>query len=195
MNNFSQNRSLIIIFAVGVFFLFVILFLLFLRTTTPHLGREDFKTNYSKLNTIVPGKSTIQDVEKIAGTASSRSFVDGKTYLYYKTPNPGFTNIVVIKNGVVLFSLENVFSDYGGEYNKFVGLYGKPDLTLYSSNEGDFDWSVFLKHGVAFQSSSNKITAVLYFPIQTEASFITNIASELKLSKNHPKIKPEVFAE
>ena len=75
----------------------------------------DLEADYSNLDEIIPGEHMREDVEKIAGLPYSIATLDNILYMYYKTPVDAFTefdNIVGLRNGVVFFVLENVFSDY-----------------------------------------------------------------------------------
>lgn len=149
-----------------------------------------FDKDYSRLNKIVPGKSTLDDVEKINGLPAKISIVGDKTYLYYSTPSKDITNKVLVRYGVVVYALENVFSLYRGKYSDYVTKFGNPELNLYSGSAEDYPWYVFLKNGVAIQSSNNYVVTIVYFAPQNETNFMHNIASELGLTKSQPSTQP-----
>ncbi|MEX2144978.1 MAG: hypothetical protein WD712_01160 [Candidatus Spechtbacterales bacterium] len=137
----------------------------------------DLEADYSRINEIIPGESTREDVEKIIGRPYTVSTHDVFTYMYYKTPIEFFENVVALRGETVYYALEYVYSDYRGAFSDYTDKYGEPDL-VYWSNESEWPWHIFLEEGVAVESSNlQDITGVLYFVPQSEASFYYRIAS------------------
>ena len=158
---------------------------------TPTQTTVDFKVDYSHINQVAPGKNTINDVKKTQGNPISSSVSGDKIYFYYQTPLRGDSNKILFKNNIVVYALENVYSDYRGTYESMIQLFGQPDFTLYSSNLFSGHWYAFLAHGLLVQSSSNEITIIVYFAPQDKASFMQNIAGDLGLSEQAPAEQSE----
>src|ERR1035437_7007936 len=107
---------------------------------TPTQTTVDFKVDYSHINQVAPGKNTINDVKKTQGNPISSSVSGDKIYFYYQTPLRGDSNKILFKNNIVVYALENVYSDYRGTYESMIQLFGQPDFTLYSSNLFSGHW-------------------------------------------------------
>src|SRR3989344_2397464 len=141
----------------------------------------DFEADYSNLDEIIPGEHMREDVEKIAGLPYSIATLDNILYMYYKTPVDAFTefdNIVGLRNGVVFFVLENVFSDYRGGYSDYTAKYGEPSVVFYQPANDDWPIHVFLDAGIALESSNLiDVTKVLYFVPQSETAFTYRVAN------------------
>lgn len=137
---------------------------------------------YSFLNQLSPGRSTIADVDNIAGKPTSIKKVGDKTYLYYNTPVSGLKNSVLLINNVVYYIYEHVFGNYRGTYNDFLKNYGVPDFVLYNQSGA---WHVFLSKGVVVQANNNLILELVYFLPQGEEAFYKNVAADLGLTKKN----------
>jgi len=148
---------------------------------------SDFTQSYNNFNQLAPGKNTLGDIEKINGPAISSVKNGNKTYLYYQTPSADYKNIVVLKNGVLYYSLENVFGDYRGLYSDYTKAYGQPSLTLYNKNSTDSEWFIFLKQGLGLEVGGNDITQILYFIPQSKDDFMQNLAPDLNLVDTLPQ--------
>lgn len=204
-NNASPRIYLAISAFVFVIFIFVLVFLIYLSifsspnkngpTPSPIPLPKDLSVNYSNLNHIIPGKSTIEDVEKTNGKPERTSSFGEKTYLYYPTPFKGYENIVLLKNDVVTYALENVFGNYRGSYGSYTDSLGQPDIALYANDDPlGFPWYVFLKSGLAIRSNNNYIKGIIYFVPQDKVGFMQNVASDLKLSEQRPAGQDEFIA-
>jgi hypothetical protein len=152
---------------------------------------SDLTKSYNNFNQLVPGKSTLGDIEKTNGPAISSVKNGNKTYLYYQTPSEDYKNTVVLKNGALYYSLENVFGDYRGFYSDYTTAYGQPTLTLFNKNSGDSEWFIFLKQGLGLEVGGNDITQILYFTPQSTDNFMQNLAPDLNLISLPPEGVPE----
>jgi hypothetical protein len=149
-----------------------------------------FTQSYDNFNQLSPGKSGLMEIEKINGPAISNAQSGNKTYLYYQTPSLDYKNTVVLKNGVLYYSLENVFGNYRGFYSDYTTAYGQPNLTLYNKNSTDSKWFIFLKQGLGLEVGGNDITQILYFIPQSKDDFVINIAPDLNLTSTLPMERP-----
>ncbi len=136
--------------------------------------------DYSRLNKVIPGKSTLNDVIKINGKPYSVSTFGDKTYLYYKTPLESFTNTVLVENDAVVYSNENVFGSYRGNVSDYSSKYGLPDITLFEKGDS-YSWYVYLNEGIAIENDGKDVGTILYFIPQDKDSFMQTIARELNL--------------
>lgn len=141
----------------------------------------DLEKNYSNLNKVVPGKSTLNDVERINGASLSVTTTGEKTYMYYKTPLKSFTNTVLVEKGVVVYSKEYVFGSYRGSVESFKTNFGEPDITLFDKIY-EYPWYVYLDKGIAIENDGKDILMVLYFIPQNKDNFIKSFTQELNLS-------------
>ncbi len=182
----------------GFIILVFIIFLIFLQKPNQQISTtqnkttivpRDFTKDYSSLNKLFPGKSTKDDVLRINGVPLSTTTNGNETTLYYPTPNRDFQNIVVLKNNVEFYSIENIFDSYRGTYENFQTAYGTPDLTLYNTSEDPFIWQIFLNQGLGVKTNNKDIIKILYFIPQTEEEFLLTLAKKLNLSKEN--ITPE----
>ena len=154
---------------------------------------SDFNVDYSHLNKLIPGKSTLEEVEGINGLPSSASTFGNNTILYYLTPSSQYKNTVAIENGKVKYAIENVFGEYRGTYDSYVKAYGQPDLHLYNSDGSYFDWFVFLKFGIGVENSAGGITRILYFVPQSKDDFMNGLAKDVGLSLDLPTQSPNAY--
>lgn len=159
---------------------------------TPIPLPSGYDQNYSNMNYLKPGESTIEDTIKINGIPKARSSFGENTELIYETPNSSYTNTAVFKNNVLQYAVEHVFSSYRGFLSDYLKTYGTP-LLLYSKNEEGFDWYVFLEHGVGIESSNDEITKILYFVPQDKNSFLETVGSEVGISEEPLDPIEEVF--
>lgn len=163
-------------------------------TPTPIPVPSDFNRDYSNLNKLIPGKSTIVDVEKINGFPSSTRTSGTQTTMYYPTPSKEHSNVVVLENGTVKYALDNVFGNYRGNYGDYSKTYGQPDMHLYNSEPGNyFDWYVFLKYGFGIENSIGGITRIVYFAPQSKESFMDTIAVDIGLLATPSTPPPGVY--
>jgi hypothetical protein len=155
---------------------------------------SDFNQSYGNFNQLSPGKSDLKAVEKINGPAISSAKNGNKTYLYYQTPSADYKNIVMLKNGILYYSLENVFGEYRGNYSDYVASYGQPALHLYNKDSSSSEWYIFLKQGLGVEVSSNKVLRVLYFVPQSKTDFLRGLTLELNLTNvsqiDQPPMEP-----
>lgn len=180
---------LIVVFAVKSFFSGQLL------KTSPDktggtLGPQKLNKDYgSRLYQTVPGKSTTSDVIKINGKPSSFKTDGKKTYFYYKTPHSDFQNIVLFKNNIEVYALENIFGNYRGTFDNFLKAYGA--AKAFYKKGGPFVYKIFLSYGLGVETDEKDILKIIFFVPMTESEFLQSVAKELGLSKEKPT--PEVL--
>lgn len=185
-------KKIYLILGIIILGAFILVLVSFIKGTkeipvpTPRPISSSLEKDYSYLNRIVPGKSTIADTIKVNGNPASTKPQDSKTYLYFQTPIRNILNTVAFKNGVEIYALENVFGNYRGMYDNFTGSYGEPSLTLYS-NASSLSWYIFLQNGLGVETNGKDISQILYFTPESESSFLDGIAKEIGLSKATPR--------
>lgn len=151
---------------------------------------SNFSQSYNSLDQLIPGKSTLVNVERVNGAAYKSSKTGNRLYLYYKTPSNDYENTILLKNGVLYYSLENVFGDYRGKYSDYTQAYGQPSLTLFNKDTTASEWFIFLQQGIGVEVGGNDISRVLHFVPQSEDDFMKNIAPELDLTSASPSQTP-----
>lgn len=193
MNSNNKRIFFLSLFLVAIVFLGVVL--LFLNhsnntsiNSTPIPVPSSFNNDYSNLNLLVPGKSTLQDVLNKNGAPFSKTVDGNKIHLYYKTPGTAYENVVFLKDNIVVYALENVFGNYRGNLSSFQKNNGKEEAMFYQTgqNSSGFPWYMYFKKGIAVQSTSNQITAILYFIPQDKSSFMENVGNDLNFVENQP---------
>lgn len=186
MEKLIGNKKLFVVFATLLIlgYLFFVYFIFSNQNKQEVNDSTPLTKDYSGLNKISPGKSTPEDVKKINGKPTRTSQQKDDTYYYYSTPFKGLENEVLFKNGVVVYALEHVFSNYRGAYDEYASANGQPDFTLYNIN-GGYPWSVFLSKGLMISSSNNFITAIVYFVPQNKDDFFKNIGRYLDFSEEN----------
>lgn len=145
-----------------------------------------YEQNYSNLNYLKPGVSTIEDVIAANGEPKSMASSGNKTKLTFETPNSSHQNIAVFNDNILEYSVEYVYADYRGNLTDYIKMHGSP-LEMYSESEEGFDWFIFLNSGVGIESSNNLITRIVYFVPQDKESFIKTIGEELEITQNPPE--------
>lgn len=132
----------------------------------------------------VPGKSTKDEVLKKAGAPALVETHGTKTSFYYGTGNPSLRDVVVFQNNILLYAVENVFSDDELSLESVLSSYG--EYKTYDSEGTPFLFYAFLERGIAIEAGKNSITRILYFIPQEEETFLESIGNELGISKEEP---------
>jgi hypothetical protein len=145
-----------------------------------------YEQNYSNLNLLKPGESTVEDVIAANGEPKSRSSSGDRVTLTFETPNSSHQNIAVFNNGILLYAVEYVYADYRGNLSDYIKTYGTPEK-MYSEPEEGFDWFIFLDNGVGVESSNDFITRIVYFVPQDRISFLQTIGEDLEIIESAPE--------
>lgn len=198
--NFNSNLKWWIVLFVIIAIIFSVIIAIFIINPSnnksgplPTLSNDNLEKDYSRLDEITPGKTTLEEVKKINGEPKSIKNEGGKTILTYKTPSQAFENLVVIENNRVSYTKENVFGTYRGNFSEFKAKNGEPDLLLFSE---DFGWSVYLNKGIAIQHDAKDIGTLVYFIPQSKENFMSTIAKDFALSeKSALEEEPYHFGE
>ncbi len=204
MIDFLKERRVIFIFAFGA--LVILLFLIFIfmpkssvkypapiitltpmSLETPFPVSSDTSIDYSNLNKLVPGKSTLEEVRKLNGPPETTSFSGKDTVLYYPTPLERFKNEVVLRNNVVYYVSENIFGNYRGSFSSFQNAYGSSFLKMYKKGE-PYVWYIYPTKGIGAESDGTDLLVIIHFPPLSENDFIKNIAPGLSLLTEPPPI-------
>lgn len=159
---------------------------------TPVPLPSDYDKNYSNMNYLKPGKSTIGETIKINGRPKTKSSFGSKVTLAYATPNSSHLNTVVFKNNILQHAIEYVYSSYRGHLSDYIKTYGTPGR-LFSNEEDGLDWHLFFENGIGIESSNNDITRVLYFIPQDKKSFLETVGKELEITEAPPMPVEEVL--
>ena len=204
MKKVANNKPFIVLVSTaGVLTVVLFIFAFVLNPTKGLFGNnnievdtETLKQNYSQLNQLKPGTSTIEDVKEVNGEPTKTEEKDGKTYMYYPTPFEKDGNIVVMKDGTVEYVFEYVFGDYRGKYSDYLEMYGQPSLELKGDTSEYKIWSVYLNEGIVAVHSNDRIDGIVYFKPQNENSFMNTVASDLGLRsfEGKPGYGGEVFS-
>lgn len=140
---------------------------------------NDTTKDYNNFHYLIPGKSTISDIEKLNGAPLRITKSGNEEHLYYQAP---FSNVnpVLAKNNVLVYASEYVFGNYRGSFSDFINAYGNADKVFYDGY--GFAWLVYYKHGIAIQYSSNDIARVIYFVPNNISLFNNTVVKDFNLS-------------
>ena len=191
MKILKNNLFLLSLSVFLVFLVFLIVVFISIGKSSKTTITGNFNTNYSKINTISPGKDTVKDVENNNGLPLSKSGSGNLITYYYQTPNNDYKNIVVFKNGVVYYSLEYVFNNYRGTLDSYSKKYGSPELHLYTQDNLFREWFVFLAKVVAVENGQSGISRILYFTPMTKENFIAVFSKEINAATTPFNPPPE----
>lgn len=188
-----MRLKVIFLFLLGILALVfvVILFLSSPSQKKPQIEAPktlSFDKDYSSVNKIAPGKSTTQDAIKTNGQPNLMENRNGKTYYYYNTPSLDFKNMIVFKNNVEEYALENIFGSYRGDYGSFTKAYGQPDFPAYDK-DFPYVWQIFLSIGIGVETNNKNIIKIIYFIPSNKDYFTNGIGEELNLSTQKPNLE------
>lgn len=142
----------------------------------------------SKISILVPGKSSEEDVIKILGQPSSQSQTGPLTQLDYPSSLNNFNETVALKQNIVYYTIENVFSDSTyGTTQGFISKFGNSFVVLYNTS-GDYYWDMYLSGGFGIETNGEQILKMIRFTPQNEAGFLAVIGANIGVSQN--KIVP-----
>lgn len=144
--------------------------------------------DYSKINSLKPGRSSLQNVKDINGEPDSEIVENDITKLYYKTPLNGFTNEVVLKKNKLNYAVENIFGSYRGDVSEYKTKFGEPDLILYDK-ETLYPWYIYLNKGLAIENDKTDILSVLYFVPSSKNVFMNTVAADLEMLEDPPDVE------
>lgn len=204
MINFLTNKKFLLIIILGVFVIFLFLFFVFVQKNsvkypaptatpiqtpaeTPFPVSSDTSINYSNLDKLIPGKSTLDDVKKLSGPPEKTTISKEETLLYYPTPLERYKNEVLLKNNIVYYVIENIFGDYRGSLSAFQNTYGGNFIKMYKKGE-PFTWYVYSAQGIGVESDGTNILIIIHFAPLSEGDFIKNIAPGLGISTEIPPV-------
>lgn len=185
----SENRKILILISAVILILF--LALVYFMISTPGIGlggsettdEETLQQEYSNLNELSPGESTLSEIVDTVGEPSRTEEEEGnKTLLYYPTPFESAENVVAVENEIMQYAIEQVFGDYRGVASDYQNQYGNPDLELTSEIAGRSVWNVYLDQGLIVATSGEMINIMVYFIPQSQEEFNNGLAVELGLS-------------
>jgi len=172
-----RNKILISSIIFVTIFIFLVGFFLIQQKEKPIPEKRE-NISYS---IFFPGKTTREEIIAKAGIPSSTQSVEGKELLYYDTQNPNYKDLVVIRDGILLYAQENIFSDEEISLKSILSSYG--DYKTYSSEGTPFVYHVFLEKGIAVEAGEVSISKILYFVPQTEKEFLNSIGKDLGIAK------------
>ncbi|MCL6096894.1 MAG: hypothetical protein M1444_04440 [Patescibacteria group bacterium] len=188
----SRKIVLLIIF---LFFLVLILLVLSLPaqkqpppapfvSPTPIQIIPNPRKEQSSISTIIPGKTSDSDLQKIIGEPLSRTKDGSLTIFNYATSQKNFTDTVSLKQDIVYYTVENVFDDSTyGTTSDFVSKIGDSYTKLYDNAEGLY-WYIYLNQGVGVETNGSQVLKIVRFSPQDLSFFLSGIGASLGISQN-----------
>lgn len=204
MINFLTEKKFLLISILGIFVVFLFLFFIFMQKNnvknltptatpiqtpleTPLPVSSDTSINYSNLDKLVPGKSTLDDVKKLSGPPEKTSISREETLLYYPTPLEKYKNEVLLKNNIVYYVTENIFGEYRGSFSSFQNNYGGNFIKMYKKGE-PYTWYIYSAQGIGVESDGTNLLIIIHFAPLSENDFIKNVAPGIGLSTELPPV-------
>lgn len=129
-------------------------------------GVADYKS-------IVPGKSTLEEVNKLLGLPIEQNEKNGKTIAEYESSSKYRNNVVTVQNGVATLIKEVVAATDNKKAESITSLYGIAPYQLYEQRPSStFDLYVYPNNGIAYIGHEDgTLLEVWYFQPTTIESF------------------------
>ena len=180
----SINKKVVVNKKIVLFVGFcVLMFVAFVWVVFWLLG--SVKTAPERFKKIEPGMSTKQDVLESEGTPDISETDQELGRLLYKSGETYYFDNVWEKDGKVVLTQENVFSDF--DLTGYLQKYGTPEATFFDGNMEEAKWYVYLTKGVAFEANSARVFTLVKFTPQTKEVFLNNIAPIIKAREQEIK--------
>ncbi len=184
--NITRAKKFTIFVFVCFVFLVIFLIAIFLPDTTKDANKTPTPTPKavldnggnimgSKFNEVIPGQTTQQEMFNQEGSPEiSETEKNLDKFLF--TDKNGLYNYAWAKDGVVLFTQENLFEN--SKANDFINTFGNPNLKLYHNYSDNLMWYIFLSKGIGIQvsQSDDQVTGLVRFRQQSRESFLLNVA-------------------
>jgi hypothetical protein len=169
--SFIKSRRLVL-FIIGIGILFLLVFgLLFERPKTPPVPSGPSRASSSE--GLIPGESSVEDLEKLKGPLSVIPNEDGTiTHTYGLETDPQPIEVIV-KDGRVTFLKKRPTGSDPLFLEEYVKRFGEYDFSMYSQEPG-FKAHVFLEAGlvVVAQEVKGDVIELQYFTPTTEEDFL-----------------------
>lgn len=134
-------------------------------------------------NGIVPGSSSIQQVEKTLGQPIKIERVEGKTIYLYPSEIENWPNqIFVSEQNNKTEGVKRFFPPKEENYSFFINKYGNPDKELFGPHsQSGFSVFVFLEKGLAIVANkkSDLVLEIWYFSPTTLEEFLASWGKNL----------------
>lgn len=145
------------------------------------VSKNNIFQGQANYNSIVPGKSTEEDVVDKFGDPANKSTNYSQTTLDYNSNNPNFRNQFLVNNNKVDFIKQIVATKDNIHVKDITEKYGTPRYILYGPGSvGGFDLYVYPDKGIAFigELDSGIILEIWYFKATTISDFVSKWAPE-----------------
>lgn len=190
-----MSKKLIFLIILLAFIVFILLLLSLSRqkemqqTTPPSPTPVSIVPNNqnkkaSDISLVIPGKTSVSDLKIIMGQPSSENQNGDLTQLNYPAELKNFNDEVIVKNNLVLYSIENVFDNitYGTNQDLLLKL-GQPSNKLFN-RDGFYYWNIFLTHGIGVETNGSEVSRIIRFIPQDKTTFMNNIGNSLGITES-----------
>jgi hypothetical protein len=143
-------------------------------------SQPEIPTNPASINTIIPGKTTEQEVLQNLGTpVASQGGI-----LQYKSTSPAVNNEIVIKNNKVDFVKEIVSYKDTTTFNDLTKKYGEANYLYGPDAVGGYFLYYLPEKGIAYiaNPTSGTVLEIWHFPVTTFDNFKNTWAKDYSTS-------------
>lgn len=121
------------------------------KTPGPPVSSTPISTRVADYKSIVPGKSTLDEINNLLGFPIEQNEENGKITAEYGSSSKYRNNIVIVQNGVASLIKEVVTATDNKKAESVTGVYGIAPYRLYDQRpNATFDLYVYPNNGIAY---------------------------------------------
>lgn len=189
------RNTKIIVLVISLCLILLVLIVLNLNIKQPPLTTPT-PLPIPSISKTVPGKTTEEEVSSIPGFKLERSLPDGTNQYIADPPTGAVKNVILVKNGLVIFE-KTVTVTVGREHpnvDEFLTKYGAPELELKGSREYGVHetYYIYASKGVVFVANpfTRELDEVQTFIPTTTEDYMSKIGDQYI---NTASAEPEIL--
>jgi len=145
------KRSWLLILIVLAIFLVIADKITIPKTPSPLVSPTPISTGVADYKSIVPGKSTLDEINNLLGFPVEQNEENGKTTAEYGSSSKYRNNVVIVQNGVAALIKEVVTAIDNKKAESITSVYGIAPYRLYDQRpNATFDLYVYPDNGIAY---------------------------------------------
>jgi hypothetical protein len=167
------KRSWLLILIVLAIFLFIADKIIKPKTSGLLVSPTPISTGVADYKSIVPGKSTLDEVNDLLGFPIEQNEENGKTIAEYESSSKYRNNVITVQNGVTTLIKEIVTATDNKKAESVTGVYGTAPHRLYEQKPSStFDLYVYPNNGIAYLGHEDgTLLEIWYFQPTTIETF------------------------
>ena len=145
------KKSWLLILIVLMIFLFIADKIIKTKTPVPQVSPTPISTGVADYKSIVPGKSTLDEINNLLGFPIKQNKENGKITAEYGSSSKYRNNVVIVQNGIATLIKEVVTATDNKKAKSITGVYGTAPYRLYDQRpSATFDLYTYPSNGIAF---------------------------------------------